>query len=46
MIFIKIHCILWKKEEEFQLLGPWHPWGGQRILRLTPKLDPLIYDRF
>jgi hypothetical protein len=25
-------------------VSPWHPWGGRKIPRLAPKLDPLIYD--
>jgi hypothetical protein len=26
------------------VLGPWHSWGRQKVLRLAPKQDPLIYD--
>jgi hypothetical protein len=22
----------------------WHSWGGQKVPRLAPKPDPLIYD--
>jgi hypothetical protein len=32
------------KKEGCSLLGPWHSWGRQKFLRLTPKPDPLTYD--
>jgi hypothetical protein len=28
----------------YKVLGPWHSWGRQKVPRLTPKPDPLIYD--
>jgi hypothetical protein len=31
-------CSRWK------MLGPRHSWGGQKVPRLAPKPDPLIYD--
>jgi hypothetical protein len=29
---------------ESLLLGTWHSWGGQKVLKLASKPDPLIYD--
>jgi hypothetical protein len=28
----------------WMVLGPWHSWGGWKVLRLALKPDPLIYD--
>jgi hypothetical protein len=42
---LMIHQLSYRIEKNtWKMLGPWHSWGRQKVPRLAPKLDPLIYD--
>jgi hypothetical protein len=44
IIHIIYHTIFHTMYKYYQLLGPWHSWGEQKVQRLALKQNPLIYD--